>query len=42
MGYDSDHPMSEGEVGREGVAVDTVADMERSSTGSIWRRSPSP
>ena len=26
MGYDSDHPMSEGEVGREGVAVDTVAD----------------
>jgi len=28
MGYDSDHPMSEGEVGREGVAVDTVADME--------------
>jgi methylmalonyl-CoA mutase N-terminal domain/subunit len=28
MGYDSDHPMSDGEVGREGVAVDTVADME--------------
>src|SRR5207248_2158050 len=28
MGYDSDHPMSEGEVGREGVAVDTVAGME--------------
>ncbi len=28
MGYDSDHPMSEGEVGREGVAVDTLADME--------------
>jgi 2-hydroxyisobutanoyl-CoA mutase large subunit len=28
MGYDSDHPMSEGEVGREGVAVDTVADIE--------------
>ena len=28
MGYDSDHPMSEGEVGREGVAVDTIADME--------------
>jgi len=28
MGYDSDHPMSEGEVGREGVAIDTVADME--------------
>jgi methylmalonyl-CoA mutase N-terminal domain/subunit len=28
MGYDSDHPMSHGEVGREGVAVDTLADME--------------
>ena len=28
MGHDSDHPRSLGEVGREGVAVDTVADME--------------
>ncbi|KAB7622796.1 methylmalonyl-CoA mutase family protein [Alkalilimnicola sp. S0819] len=28
MGYDSDHFMSEGEVGREGVAIDTLADME--------------
>jgi methylmalonyl-CoA mutase N-terminal domain/subunit len=28
MGYDSDHPRSEGEVGREGVAVDCVEDME--------------
>ncbi len=28
MGYDSDHPMSKGEVGREGVAVCTLADME--------------
>jgi 2-hydroxyisobutanoyl-CoA mutase large subunit len=28
MGYDSDHPMSIGEVGREGVAIDTLADME--------------
>lgn len=28
MGYDSDHPMSHGEVGREGVAVDTLDDME--------------
>lgn len=28
MGYDSDHPMSDGEVGREGVAIDTMADME--------------
>jgi methylmalonyl-CoA mutase N-terminal domain/subunit len=29
MGYDSDHPKSLGEVGREGVAVDTLADVER-------------
>jgi methylmalonyl-CoA mutase N-terminal domain/subunit len=28
MGHDSDHPRSEGEVGREGVAIDTVVDME--------------
>jgi methylmalonyl-CoA mutase, N-terminal domain len=28
IGYDSDHPMSEGAVGRVGVAVDTLADME--------------
>ena len=28
MGYDSDHPMSHGEVGREGVAIDTIDDME--------------
>src|SRR5436190_14626832 len=28
MGYDSDHVLSEGEVGREGVAVDTLDDMQ--------------
>jgi methylmalonyl-CoA mutase N-terminal domain/subunit len=28
MGHDSDHPKSLGEVGREGVAVDVVDDME--------------
>jgi methylmalonyl-CoA mutase, N-terminal domain len=28
MGHDSDHPMSLGEVGREGVAIDTLDDME--------------
>ena len=28
MGHDSDHPRSLGEVGREGVAVDSVSDME--------------
>jgi methylmalonyl-CoA mutase N-terminal domain/subunit len=29
MGYDSDHPRSLGEVGREGVAVDSLDDMEQ-------------
>ncbi|MDQ7842899.1 MAG: methylmalonyl-CoA mutase family protein [Armatimonadota bacterium] len=28
MGYDSDHPRALGEVGREGVAIDTVEDMK--------------
>jgi methylmalonyl-CoA mutase N-terminal domain/subunit len=28
MGHDSDHPRSLGEVGREGVAIDTVDDMQ--------------
>ncbi|MDK9700037.1 MAG: methylmalonyl-CoA mutase family protein, partial [bacterium] len=28
MGYDSDHPMARGEVGKVGVAIDTLADME--------------
>src|SRR5690606_7428731 len=27
MGYDSDHPMAAGEVGRVGVAIDTVDDL---------------
>jgi len=28
MGYDSDHPMAEGEVGKVGVAIDSLADIE--------------
>jgi len=28
MGYDSDHPRAEGEVGRCGVAIDSLRDME--------------
>ncbi|MBA2439935.1 MAG: methylmalonyl-CoA mutase, partial [Thermoleophilaceae bacterium] len=28
MGHDSDHRLAEGEVGREGVAIDTLDDME--------------
>ncbi len=29
MGYDSDHPICEGEVGRAGVAIDSAEDLER-------------
>ena len=29
MGLDSDHPRAEGEVGKTGVAIDSVEDMER-------------
>ena len=29
IGYDSDHPMAHGEVGRTGVAIDSLADMEK-------------
>src|ERR1041385_762232 len=28
MGYDSDHRLAEGEVGRVGVAIDSIADMD--------------
>ncbi len=28
IGYDSDHPMAKGEVGRTGVAIDSLEDME--------------
>ncbi|MGH9125349.1 MAG: acyl-CoA mutase large subunit family protein, partial [Acidimicrobiales bacterium] len=33
MGYDSDHPKAEGEVGRVGVAIDSVEDMQRLLAG---------
>jgi methylmalonyl-CoA mutase N-terminal domain/subunit len=33
MGYDADHPRSIGEVGREGVSVSTIDDMERLFAG---------
>lgn len=29
MGYDPDHPLSDGEVGREGVSIASIEDMER-------------
>jgi methylmalonyl-CoA mutase N-terminal domain/subunit len=28
LGYDSDHPLAQGEVGKVGVSIDTLADME--------------
>jgi methylmalonyl-CoA mutase N-terminal domain/subunit len=33
MGYDSDHPRSLGEVGREGVAIDSLEDMKTLFSG---------
>lgn len=33
IGYDSDHPLAEGEVGKVGVAIDTLADMEVAFAG---------
>src|SRR3954447_11534267 len=33
MGYDSDHPMAQGEVGRVGVAIDSLADMDELFAG---------
>ncbi len=50
MGRDSDDPLSEGEVGRCGVAVDTLADMEdlfcgidlAQTTASMTINSPAP
>ncbi|MEM2934679.1 MAG: methylmalonyl-CoA mutase family protein [Methanocellales archaeon] len=29
LGYDSDHPLAQGEVGKTGVAIDSLEDMER-------------
>src|SRR6476469_7114923 len=29
LGYDSDHPRAEGEVGKTGVAIDSIEDMRR-------------
>jgi methylmalonyl-CoA mutase N-terminal domain/subunit len=33
IGYDSDHPLSEGEVGKVGVAIDSIRDMEELFAG---------
>ena len=39
MGYDSDDPRAEGEVGKVGVAIDSIEDMRRCSTASRSTRS---
>jgi methylmalonyl-CoA mutase N-terminal domain/subunit len=33
IGYDSDHPLADGEVGKVGVAIDSIEDMERLFAG---------
>jgi methylmalonyl-CoA mutase N-terminal domain/subunit len=33
MGYDSDHPLAQGEVGRVGVAIDSLSDMDELFAG---------
>src|SRR5208337_2285854 len=33
IGYDSDHPLAEGEVGKVGVTIDSLSDMERLFAG---------
>jgi AcrR family transcriptional regulator len=41
-GYDSDHPRVVGDVGKAGVAIDSVEDMKCSSTRFRWTRCRSP
>jgi methylmalonyl-CoA mutase, N-terminal domain len=40
MGYDSDHPRAEGEVGKVGVAIDSIDDMRTLLAGCRSTRSP--
>ena len=42
IGYDSDHELSEGEVGKVGVAIDSLQDMEAFLQALSWRKSPPP
>ena len=42
LGRDSDDPLARGEVGRAGVAVDTLADMETLFSGIDLGRSRPP
>src|SRR5437762_9573733 len=40
IGYDSDDPMADGEVGKVGVAIDSLEDMERSEEHTSELQSP--
>src|SRR5260370_18164494 len=42
MGYDSDHAMAEGEVGRAGVSIDSADDMEPLFHGIPLNRASPP
>jgi methylmalonyl-CoA mutase N-terminal domain/subunit len=42
IGYDSDHEMTIGEVGKVGVAIDSLADMETLFEKSPLKRSAPP
>src|SRR5881296_46854 len=42
LGYDSDDPRAEGEVGRTGVAIDSLADMELLLDGDQRSGGPAP
>jgi methylmalonyl-CoA mutase len=41
-GYDSDHPRVVGDVGKAGVAIDSLLDMKSCSTASRWIRCRCP
>ena len=38
IGYDSDHALAEGEVGKAGVAIDSLRDIEILFDGSLFNR----
>jgi methylmalonyl-CoA mutase N-terminal domain/subunit len=42
IGYDSDHELARGEVGKVGVSISSLADMELLWTRFPWTRSPPP
>ena len=42
IGYDSDHALADGEVGKVGVAIDSLPTWKCSLTRFPWTRSPPP